>query len=337
MKEKKRSLKGMLSGLPNSAYIFVILLVVFVAAIPNFGSPANLSTLLAQAAILMILSAAMSLAIITGGIDLSVGGLVSLIGIIIAQLIGHGVNEAVAILLGLGAAAVFGWLNGLVIVKMKVAPFIATFGMMGVAQGLANTLSESRAVYLPTENTTIIPFLQTNLLEWMVSSGSILTISVQVLIALITLAALILLFQKTVLGTYIYALGGNREAAKLSNIRTDAWNIGVYVITGFMAGIAALLMLLRLNSAQPTAGDGLEFQAVVAAVLGGNLLSGGKGSIPGAIIGALVVYTVRNGLSLAGVNTNAIMVVLGIVLVLGMIMNELAVKGLKRRGDKNER
>lgn len=327
----------MLSGLPNSAYIFVILLVVFVAAIPNFGSPANLSTLLAQAAILMILSAAMSLAIITGGIDLSVGGLVSLIGIIIAQLIGHGVNEAVAILLGLGAAAVFGWLNGLVIVKMKVAPFIATFGMMGVAQGLANTLSESRAVYLPTENTTIIPFLQTNLLEWMFSSGSILTISVQVLIALITLAALILLFQKTVLGTYIYALGGNREAAKLSNIRTDAWNIGVYVITGFMAGIAALLMLLRLNSAQPTAGDGLEFQAVVAAVLGGNLLSGGKGSIPGAIIGALVVYTVRNGLSLAGVNTNAIMVVLGIVLVLGMIMNELAVKGLKRRGDKNER
>ena len=113
--------------------------------------------------------------------------------------------------------------------------------------------------------------------------------------------------------------------------------MGVYVITGFMAGIAALLMLLRLNSAQPTAGDGLEFQAVVAAVLGGNLLSGGKGSIPGAIIGALVVYTVRNGLSLAGVNTNAIMVVLGIVLVLGMIMNELAVKGLKRRGDKNER
>lgn len=337
MKEKNKSLKGMLSNLPNSAYIFVILLVVFMIAIPNFGSPANLSTLLAQAAILMILSAAMSLAIITGGIDLSVGGLVSLIGIIIAQLIGHGVNEAVAILLGLMAAALFGWLNGLVIVKMKVAPFIATFGMMGVAQGLANTLSESRAVYLPTENTTIIPLLQTHLLEWMFSSGSILTISVQVLIALITLVILVLLFKKTVLGTYIYALGGNREAAKLSNIRTDAWNIGVYIITGFMAGIAALLMLLRLNSAQPTAGDGLEFQAVVAAVLGGNLLAGGKGSIPGAIIGALVVYTVRNGLSLAGVNTNAIMVVLGIVLVLGMIMNEVAVKGLKRRGDKNER
>ena len=134
------------------------------------------------------------------------------------------------------------------------------------------------------------------------------------------------------MGTYLYALGGNREAAKLSNIRTDVWNIGVYVITGLLAGVAALLMLLRLNSAQPTAGDGLEFQAVVAAVLGGNLLAGGKGSIPGAIIGALVVYTVRNGLSLAGVNTNAVMVILGIVLVLGMMMNEFAVKGLRKKG-----
>ena len=104
------------------------------------------------------------------------------------------------------------------------------------------------------------------------------------------------------------------------------------MITGLLAGVAALLMLLRLNSAQPTAGDGLEFQAVVAAVLGGNLLAGGKGSIPGAIIGALVVYTVRNGLSLAGVNTNAVMVILGIVLVLGIMMNEFAVKGLRKKG-----
>ena len=141
---------------------------------------------------------------------------------------------------------------------------------------------------------------------------------------------MLLFFKKTVFGTYIYALGGNKEAAKLSKIRVDRWNIGVYVMTGFLAGVAGLLMLLRLNSAQPTAGDGLEFQAVVSAVLGGNMMSGGRGSIPGAIIGALVVYTVRNGLSLAGVNTNAVQVVLGLVLVLGMLMNELAVKGLRR-------
>ena len=330
MKRDKQgfSFKKLCSNLPNSTYIFAALFLAFVIFIPNFGSATNLSTLIGQAAILMVLSSAMSLAIITGGIDLSVGGLVSLIGIVIAQLIGRGVNEGAAILLGLLTAAEFGFLNG----KLKVAPFIATFGMMGVAQGLANTFSNSRAVYLPSEDITVIPVLQMNLLEWMFPSGNILTINVQVLITVLVLAAVILLFKKTVLGTYLYALGGNREAAKLSNIRTDVWNIGVYVITGLLAGVAALLMLLRLNSAQPTAGDGLEFQAVVAAVLGGNLLAGGKGSIPGAIIGALVVYTVRNGLSLAGVNTNAVMVILGIVLVLGMMMNEFAVKGLRKKG-----
>lgn len=329
--KSKHTYKELYSNLPNSTYIFVVLFLAFIVFIPNFGSATNLSALIGQAAILMILSSAMSLAIITGGIDLSVGGLVSLVGIVIAQLISQGVNEILAILLGLLTAALFGFLNGVVVVKMKVAPFIATFGMMGVAQGLANTFSNSRAVYLPSENIRIIPGLQMNLLEWMFPSGNILTINVQVLITVVVLLTLVLLFRKTVLGTYIYALGGNREAAKLSNIRTDKWNILVYVITGFLAGVAALLMLLRLNSAQPTAGDGLEFQAVVSAVLGGNLLAGGKGSIPGAIIGALVVYTVRNGLSLAGVNTNAVMVILGIVLVVGMMMNEFAVKGFRRK------
>lgn len=331
MKDRKNnlSLRRVQSMLPNSTYIFVVLFVVFLIFIPNFGSATNISNLISQAAILMVLSAAMSVAIMTAGVDLSVGGVVSMIGVIIAQLIGHGVNEALAIILGLLFACLFGLITGLVVVKMKVAPFIATFGMMGVAQGLANTFSSSRAVYLPKE-CPVIKLLQLNLVQWMFPSGNILTISIQILIAVLVLALLLLFFKKTVFGTYIYALGGNKEAAKLSKIRVDRWNIGVYVMTGFLAGVAGLLMLLRLNSAQPTAGDGLEFQAVVSAVLGGNMMSGGRGSIPGAIIGALVVYTVRNGLSLAGVNTNAVQVVLGLVLVLGMLMNELAVKGLRR-------
>lgn len=245
-------------------------------------------------------------------------------------------GEIPAIIIGLVSAALFGLINGLVVVKLKVAPFIATFGMMGVAQGIANALSDSRAVYLGTEGQKlkVIPVLQMNLVEWIFPTGNILTISIQVLITIFTLTVLLILFKKTVLGTYIYAIGGNREAAKLSNINIDFWNICVYCFTGFLAGVSAVLMMLRLNSAQPTAGDGLEFQAVVAAVLGGNLLKGGKGSIPGAIIGALVVYTVRNGLSLAGMNTNAVMIILGLVLVLGMLMNEIASKGIHGKGEK---
>ena len=331
MKDRKNNLshRRVQSMLPNYTYILVVLFGVFLICIPNFGSATNISNLISQAAILMVLSAAMSVAIMTAGVDLSVGGVVSMIGVIIAQLIGHGVNEALAIILGLLFACLLGLITCLVVVKIMFGPFIVTFGMMGVAQGLANTFSSSRAVYLP-EECPVIKLLQLNLVQWMFPSGNILTISIQILIAVLVLALLLLFFKKTVFGTYIYALGGNKEAAKLSKIRVDRWNIGVYVMTGFLAGVAGLLMLLRLNSAQPTAGDGLEFQAVVSAVLGGNMMSGGRGSIPGAIIGALVVYTVRNGLSLAGVNTNAVQVVLGLVLVLGMLMNELAVKGLRR-------
>ena len=115
----------------------------------------------------------------------------------------------------------------------------------------------------------------------------------------------------------------NVDAAKLSNIDTDRWGMSFFVVNGLVAGVAGMLMVIRLNSAQPTAGSGLEFQAVVAAVLGGNLMSGGKGSVWGAIMGGLVVYVIRNGLSMAGVNANAIMVITGLILILSMLLNLL--------------
>lgn len=326
---------------PNSIYIFIVIFVAFSAVIPNFFTATNLSTLLLQACILMVLSAAMSLAIMTGGIDLSMGGVVSLVGVIIALLITKGVPEWLAIISGICFAVFFGFLNGLIIVKLKVAPFIATFGMMGVAQGLANLFSDSRAIYLSTDvGLSIIPFLQKNILEMPMGLSGVFSLNMIVVLTIIVLALLLIIYNKTVLSSYIYALGGNREAARLSNINVDRWNVIVYMITGLLAGLVSLLMLLRLNSAQPTSGDGLEFQAVVAAVLGGNFLAGGKGSVPGAIIGALAVYCVRNGLTLAGFNTNIVMIVLGLVLVLGMILNDFATKGIHRTvkgGSKIER
>lgn len=319
------SWKQILHKIPNTTYIFVMTFAAFSILIPNFFSANNISMLIEQASILMVLSSAMSLIIIAKGIDLSLGSIVSFTGIIMALLIRHGVPELLAIFFGILSGMVFGVLNGYIVVKLKVAPFIATFGMMGVGQGIANFLSKKRAVYLDGQcSLTVIPFLQNNLFEVKLGPNSVFGVNMIVIITIVVLGLLILFFKKTVLGTYIYALGGNREVAKLSNINTDKWNIFIYILTG----IAGLLMLLRLNSAQPIAGQGLEFQAVVSAVLGGNLLSGGKGSIAGAIIGALVVYTVRNGLTLAGINSNVVMIVLGLILVLGMILNKLAVKGL---------
>ncbi len=329
-----------IAALPNSTYIFVIVFAAFLVCIPNFSSAANLSTLLQQASILSLLSAAISLAIMSRGIDLSIGSIVSFVGVIIALLIGAGVGEILAMAIGLLAAMGFGLLNGLVVVKLKVVPFIATFGMLGVGQGIANLLSNKRALYLePPDGSalSLIPLLQKDLFSF-TFGDSVFSVNMIVVITVLVLAAFILLFKKTVLNAYIYAIGSNPEAAKLSSINVDLWNIFVYVITGFLAGIASILMLLRLNSAQPTSGEGLEFQAVVAAVLGGNLLSGGKGSLPGAVLGALVVYVVRNGLTLVGVNSNYVMIILGLVLILGMVMNDIATGGFRlgsRGGNRN--
>jgi ribose/xylose/arabinose/galactoside ABC-type transport system permease subunit len=196
-------------------------------------------------------------------------------------------------------------------------------------------LSNRRAVYLTDQagliKLRLVPFLRHNLFEIDLGGGQILGINMIVVITITVLGLLIFLYKKTVLHAYMYAIGNNAETAKLSNINVDFWNIFVYMLTGLLAGIASLLMLLRLNSAQPTAGDGLEFQAVVAAVLGGNPLSGGKGSLPGAIMGALTVFVVRNGLTLIGANSNLIMILLGVVLVLGMIMNDFASRGFRQK------
>ena len=310
--------------MPNSIYIFIVVFLGLSISVNNFFSATNLSTLLEQTCILSLLSVAMSLAIISAGIDLSVGGIVSFAGIIMALLISSGVNTFFSVIIGVFAAMIFGLLNGLIVVKMKVVPFIATFGMMGVAQGIANLLSNKRAIYLNEDNgNTVIQFLQNKLIEINIGDG-IFSINMIVIITILSIALIIFLYKKTQMGLYLYAIGGNKEAAKLSHIRVDIWNIGVYVITGLIAGVAALLMVLRLNSAQPTAGDGLEFQAVVAAVLGGNDLKGGRGSIAGAILGAFSVYALKNGLALAGVNSFLIMIILGAVLIIGMVLNTLA-------------
>lgn len=259
-------LRRLMHALPNSTYIFVALFAAFLLWIPNFATAGNLATLLQQASILSLLSAAVALSIMAKGIDLSVGSIVSLVGVVIAFLINSGVNELLAVLLGLAAAALFGLFNGLIVVKLKVVPFIATFGTLGIGQGLANLLAGKRALYLGAGEEGglwLIPLLQENVASFRIGEEGVFTVNVLVVITVAVLAVLIFLFKKTVLNAYVYAIGSNPEAAKLSNIRVTFWSIFVYVVTGFLAGVAGLLMLLRVNSAQPTAGEGLEFQAVI--------------------------------------------------------------------------
>lgn len=323
---KTHRVKIRFSSLPNSTYIFIIVFAVASLVVPLFLTPGNISTLLTQACALMLLSTAMSVCLMMGGIDLSLGGVVSMTGVIMAMLLRGGVAPALAILAGLGAGMVVGFLNGVVVTRLKVPSFIATFGMGGIAQSIANTLSEKRTVsWAVSEKRDLLTLLGDNALtvKFQESAAYTLSISVLLVLTVVVIAAVLLLFYRTTLGSNTYALGANEETARLAGISPNKWKTGIYVGAGFLAAFAGMVLMIRTNSLQPMIGENLEFQAVVAAVLGGNSLKGGKGSIPGAILGALTLFTVRNAMSLKGVNTSVVMVVIGLTLIVGMVINEL--------------
>ena len=339
----KTGKKVNVSNLPNSTYVLILSLILASILVPNFLTPGNITTLLTQACILMILSMAMSMDLMMGCIDLSLGGIVSMSGVLMALSLNKGVHALAAIGIGLVGGTVFGALNGFVVTKMKVPPFIATFGAGGIAQSIANTLSGERTISWESRpNNQLIDHLGSNVLTIIFGPkpSQILSISVLLLITLLVIVCIYVIFKRTTLGSNIYALGANEETARLSGIPTTQWKVGIYMLSGFLAAVAGMVVMIRTNSLQPTVGDGLEFQAVVAAVLGGNSMKGGKGSIPGALMGALTLFTVRNSMSLWGIDTSIVMVVIGCILVFGMMLNE-AVSGLdeykKQKARKGEK
>ena len=322
----KRKINIRLSDFPNSTYVFIVAFVLAAKIVPNFFTPGNITTMLTQACVMMILSTAMSMCLMMGCIDLSLGGMVSMTGVIIAILLKNGVHAGIAILAGIVSGTAFGMFNGFVVTKMKVPPFIATFGASGIAQSIANTISQERTIsWEQGSHVKLVNLLGSNILTVYFGPrpAQILSISALLLITVIIIAIVLVLFKKTTLGSNVYALGANEETARLSGIDNVKWKVGIYALSGFLASLAGMIVMIRTNSLQPTVGDGLEFQAVVAAVLGGNSMKGGKGSVPGAVLGALTLYTVRNAMSLWGIDTSVVMVVIGCILVFGMMLNQV--------------
>lgn len=322
----KKKITIRFNNLPNSTYVFIAVFVMASVIVPNFFTPGNITTMFTQACVMMILSTAMSMCLMMGCIDLSLGGMVSMTGVIIALLLRGGVNASAAILTGIISGTLFGMFNGFVVTKMKVPPFIATFGASGIAQSIANTLSNERAIsWEQGSHVKLVNLLGSNVLTIYFGPrpAQILSISALLLITVIILTVVLILFKKTTLGSNLYAIGANEETARLSGIDVVKWKVGICALSGFLASMAGMIVMVRTNSLQPTIGDGLEFQAVVAAVLGGNSMKGGKGSVPGAILGALTLYTVRNAMSLWGIDTSVVMVVIGCILVFGMVLNEV--------------
>ncbi|MCI5957629.1 MAG: ABC transporter permease [Clostridiales bacterium] len=323
----KKKLASWLDRIPGATYIFLVVFVAASVLVPRFFSVGNLSTMLLQACTLTLLSVAMALTLMMGSIDLSMGGVVSMSGVIMAFLMRDGCSAWVALPVGLLIGAVFGTFNGLMVTKLKIPAFIATFGSMGIAQSIANTISQERTVsWEAGPKTSLIDFLGNHAfsIEMGADASQTLSISNLLIITVIVVAVVWVLFRRTTLGSNIYALGANEETARLSGINVTKWRIIVFIISGLLAALGGIIVMVRSNSVQPTIGANMEFQACVAAVLGGNMMEGGRGSVPGAVLGALTLYTIRSAMSLLGIDTSWVQVVIGCVLVVGMLLNNAA-------------
>jgi ribose transport system permease protein len=294
----------------------ILLFIVFSLASPFFLTTDNLVGILLATAVNGVLALGVTFVIITGGIDLSVGTVMTLSAVMTGVFVTEwGLPVPIGILAGILTGSLMGMVNGVIIARMKVPPFIATLGMLNVARGLALVISHLTPIYFndtPEFNE--------------VAMGSIIPgVNVPNLVLVLFVAAIIasLILTKTVLGRYTFALGSNEEATRLSGVNVNMWKIAIYALAGTFSGLAGVMIAARLNSAQPALGLGYELDAIAAAVIGGTSLSGGEGSILGTIIGAFIISTLTNGLRIMGVPQEWQIVITGAIIILAVWLDIL--------------
>lgn len=292
------------------------LMIVITIINPSFLTTNNLLNLLLQVTANGFIAFGMTFVILTGGIDLSVGSSLALSSALAAGLIGGGLPVPVAIVLAICLGGLFGMLNGLLIAYGKLAPFIVTLATMTIFRGATLVYTNGNPVTKGLSDSFLFQFL---------GQGYIVGIPFPVILMFLVFVILAILLHKTAFGKAVYALGGNEKAAYISGIKLNKVKIIIYTISGMMASLSGLIITSRLSSAQPTAGASYEMDAIAAVVLGGTSLSGGKGRIWGALIGALIIGVLNNGLNIIGVSAFWQQVVKGIVILIAVLLDRFKV------------
>jgi putative xylitol transport system permease protein len=292
--------------------VFVAISIFFTFANQYFLSWDNWLNLLRQSSINGILAIGVTFVILVKGIDLSVGSVMALAGMIAAGLVTTKNEHFVllAILAGLGVGAVLGLFNGFIVAKIKVPPFVATLGMLSMARGMTLIVSEGR----PTAN--LSPSFR-----WL-GGGNVLGLPVPILILFFVFAIAWVVLTYTTFGRYIYAVGGNEKAARTSGVSTQIVIASTYVISGLLAGLAGLVLASRTTAALPQAGMGYELDAIAAVVIGGTSLAGGRGSLVGTLFGALIIGTINNGMDLMAVSSYYQQLLKGAIIVVAVIADQ---------------
>ncbi|CAH0310675.1 MULTISPECIES: ABC transporter permease subunit [Peribacillus] len=291
--------------------ILVLLCVVLAFTAPNFLEMSNLLNVLKQVSINGVLAAGMTLVILTGGIDLSVGAIVALSGVVSVMISQAGVHPLVSISAGLLVGGFFGLVNGFFTAKTKLPAFIVTLGSFTYVRGLAYVISGGYPIVVESD---LFKFL---------GAGRLFLIPTPIYIMVIVYIGMFFVLKYTMFGRHVYAIGGSEEAARLTGIKVERTLMKVYSLSGLLAGLAGVVLAGRLFSGQPTAGLGYELDAIAAVILGGTSLTGGVGRIQGTIIGVLIMGVISNGLTLMDVGYYWQLVVKGGVIIAAVLIDRL--------------
>lgn len=290
---------------------FLVLCVVLSFLSPYFLTTKNLLNVLLQASINLVVAVGMTFVITSGGIDLSVGSIVAVAGMVMADLVSRKWGLEVAVPVALLVGTLCGMLNGILITRLRLPPFIVTLGTMSIFRGVALIYNDGKPLY----------GLAQKVLK--VISGDIASIPIPVIIALAVALLAHFVLRHTVIGEYTTAIGGNEETTRLSGIDVRRYKVIIYSLSGLMCGLAGVILTARLSAAEPIAGVMYELDAIAATVMGGTSLTGGEGTIFGTLIGALLMGVLRNGLNLLNIQSYYQQLVIGAVIVLAVAVDKL--------------
>jgi ribose/xylose/arabinose/galactoside ABC-type transport system permease subunit len=295
-------------GLPLA---FAALVTFFSIAAPHFAEPQNFANVARQVAVLGLIGAAQTVVVLSAGVDLSVGATLAVANLLMAMGLRDG-NAPLGVIMALGSGLLFGAVNGVLIGKTRIAPFIVTLGMLSIARGTALTMSGGNPIFgLPDS-----AFFE-------IGTGYMGPIPIPVLFAVTGFVVLGFVLLRTAFGTYVYAVGGNEQAALLAGVPVARIKIAVYMLSGLFAAVGGIILTARVRTGQPLLGEGLELDSIATVVIGGTSLFGGRGGLVGTLFGVLFVGVLQNGLNLMGISTFVQRIVIGVAIILAVLLTVL--------------
>lgn len=299
------------SVLRNFALVFIIIAIIVVMSFvsPVFMTSKNIINIIRQISINGIIAVGMTFVILTGGIDLSVGSVVAITSVIVGSMLQNGSNWLVACIVAILISLAFGAFNGTMIAYVGFQPFIATLATVTMGSGIALAYSDGKPFTISDES-----FLK-------IGQGYLGAIPIPIVLLVIVVAIGLIILKTTTFGRYVFAIGGNKNAAKLSGVRTRRVELMVYVISAFCAAIVGLILSARISSGQPTAGEGYELDAIAATAIGGTSMTGGVGSLTGTIFGFVLLGLMTNSMNLLNINSFYQEIVKGILIIIAVFLD----------------